>query len=1066
MTQVEALKQPVRLLSKWLILIAALLVLGCTIGYSQYRDYIQIESLEHDRLTGQTKVIERNLIPQIFSTDHAIVGILESLPAWYLERNGLELANKRLQIISDTLAGIQNILIIDANGQVLASNERELIGRDLSKRDYFQIALKSNNTQTLYVTPPFTTVLNTFVICLYRVIPGPDGKFGGIVIATVNPKHIQTLLDSVRYAQDTTASLIHGDGKLFMMMPERPDLNGKDLSLPGTLFARHQKSGLPVSMFAELVYVTGEEQMVAFRTIRPANFFMDKPLVVSVSRKLEAIYAPWLRASAMAGGMYGVLVLGAILSMVFYQRRQRLLARIVIHHEHERHLAEQTLKASEARLNAIFDASPDPLLISTAQGMITMTNQQVERLLGFTAGELIGQPIERLVPARFRMAHPTLRAEFAGAKAAQRMGDGLATKAMRKDGSECDVEISLSRIQTDQGVFFACALRNITERKQAEVALRIAATTFEAQEAMIVTDHNCVILRINQAFTESTGYTPEEAVGQTPRLLKSGRHDADFYRVMWETIIRTGGWHGEIWDRRKNGEIYPKSLAISSVKGVDGAVTHYVGTHQDITESKIAEEKIKQLAFFDVVTHLPNRTLLIDRLKHAITVSARGESCGALLFIDLDHFKTLNDTLGHDKGDLLLQQVAQRLVASVRESDTVARVGGDEFVVVLGGLNKSPQEAANQTDAVGETIRASLGRMYQLGDAEYRSTASIGATLFTGLQTSIDDLLKQADLAMYKAKEAGRNALRFFDPAMQTVIVERAALETGLRKAIDGNQLILHYQAQVASDGRVTGAEALVRWQHPERGMVSPAEFIPLAEETGQILPLGRWALESACTQLAAWATRPKMADLEMSVNVSAHEFRQSDFVDQVLAVLKNTGANPRRLKLELTESMLVDNIQEIVEKMFALKAKGVHFSLDDFGTGYSSLSYLKRLPLDQLKIDQSFVRDVLIDPNDAAIAKTIVALAQSLGLGVIAEGVETEAQRDFLTSIGCHAYQGYFFSRPLPLAGFEEFVLKVERAHGEPEIRLTLLQKTAQHGTSQPATDNNKQATFENSIC
>jgi len=394
-----------------------------------------------------------------------------------------------------------------------------------------------------------------------------------------------------------------------------------------------------------------------------------------------------------------------------------------------------------------------------------------------------------------------------------------------------------------------------------------------------------------------------------------------------------------------------------------------------------------------------------------------------LLFIDLDNFKTLNDTLGHDKGDLLLEQVAQRLSTCVREGDTVARLGGDEFVVVLTGLSTSERDAASSAEGVADKILAVLKQIYRLGDIAHQSTASIGVTLFRGQLATVDDLMKQADLAMYKSKESGRNAAHFFDPHMESVVKERAALQSDLRLALEEQQLVLHYQAQVVGNGCVTGAEVLVRWLHPLRGMVSPAEFIPLAEETGLILPLGHWVLETACRQLAKWASRPAMAHLKLAVNVSARQINQDDFVDEVLTILRETGADPLLLKLELTESLLVNNVEQIIEKMLALKNRGVSFSLDDFGTGYSSLSYLKRLPLNQLKIDQSFVRDVLIDPNDAAIARTIVALAQSLGLGVIAEGVETAAQRDFLNSAGCHAYQGYFFSRPIPVDAFEAFV-------------------------------------------
>jgi len=443
---------------------------------------------------------------------------------------------------------------------------------------------------------------------------------------------------------------------------------------------------------------------------------------------------------------------------------------------------------------------------------------------------------------------------------------------------------------------------------------------------------------------------------------------------------------------------------------------------RDISARKRAEEKITELAFFDPLTQLPNRRLLMDRLGQALIVCARNASCGAVLFLDLDHFKTLNDTLGHDMGDMLLQQVARRLTACVREGDTVARLGGDEFVLVLEGLHHNTQEAATQAREVGETILDTLNQPYRLDTGEHRSTASIGATLFTRATVSTDDLLKQADLAMYKSKDTGRNTLQFFDPAMQTVVLERAALETQLRRAIQEEQFVLHYQAQVVGDGRVTGAEALVRWLHPQRGLMAPGDFIPLAEETGLIQPLGEWVLQAACTQLACWAKQPALAHLSLSVNVSAHQFHRPDFVDQVLQILDLSGANPRRLKLELTESLLVDNLPLVVEKMFALKVKGISFSLDDFGTGYSSLSYLKRMPLDQLKIDRTFVRDILSDHHDASIAKAFIALAQGLGLSVLAEGVEIEAQRDFLTKAGCHAYQGFFFTRPLPLDAFETY--------------------------------------------
>ena len=558
------------------------------------------------------------------------------------------------------------------------------------------------------------------------------------------------------------------------------------------------------------------------------------------------------------------------------------------------------------------------------------------------------------------------------------------------------------------------------------VELRIAAAAFDSRESMMITDANGVILRINKAFTESTGYTAEEAVGQTPRLLKSDRQDPEFYRAMWESIHLTGSWQGEIWDRRKDGEIYPKWLTISAVKGDNGLVTHYVGSHIDITARKVAEEKIQHLAFYDHLTDLPNRLLLMDRLKQAVVSNARSGRLGALLFIDLDNFKSLNDTLGHYMGDLLLQQVTKRLESSVREGDTVARLGGDEFVVMLLGLTENPFDAAAQTESVGEKILLSLSQPYQLEKHAFHCTASIGIALFKDTEQSNDELMKQADIALYQAKKAGRNTLRFFDPQMQTSIASRVALEGDLHRALEKGQFQLYYQLQVDSSNRPLGAEALIRWVHPERGLISPIRFIPLAEETGLILSIGQWVLETACAQIKAWQQSALTNALVLAVNVSAKQFHQADFVSQVRTVVQRHDINPTRLKLELTESMLLENIDETIATMNQLKSVGIQFSLDDFGTGYSSLQYLKRLSLDQVKIDQSFVRDIATDPSDKAIVRTIIAMARSLDIAVMAEGVETEDQRQYLLDNGCSNYQGFLFGKPAPIEQFEALLTQI----------------------------------------
>jgi diguanylate cyclase (GGDEF)-like protein/PAS domain S-box-containing protein len=561
---------------------------------------------------------------------------------------------------------------------------------------------------------------------------------------------------------------------------------------------------------------------------------------------------------------------------------------------------------------------------------------------------------------------------------------------------------------------------DITERKRNDEELRIASIAFESQEGMILTDANAVIIRVNQAFTRLTGYSAKEAMGQTPRMLSSGRHDKTFYSAMWASLKKQGFWQGEIWNRRKNGIICAEWLNISAVSAPGGAVTHYVASFSDLTNNKEAAAEIHRLAYYDPLTQLPNRRLFQEQLSKALTVSCRSRKYGALLFIDLDNFKSLNDTLGHDMGDMLLTQVATRLVECIREGDTVARQGGDEFVVMLEELSQNPEEAVKQAGNVGEKILAALNQPYQLNSYEYHSTPSIGVTLFNDHLEAVDELLKQADIAMYAAKATGRNTLRFFDPGMQSAVTARATLEADLHRALAENQFKLYFQLQAHHDHQVVGAEVLLRWEHPERGLVLPMEFIPLAEETLLILPIGLWVLESACAQLKQWENIPLTRHLQLAVNVSALQFHQAGFVEQVCAVLEKYAIQPERLKLELTESLVLDNIEDTIIKMHKLKKIGVHFSMDDFGTGYSSLAYLTQLPLDQLKIDRSFVHNIGVKPTDAVIVQTIIGMANNLGMDVIAEGVETEKQRAFLELHGCSAIQGYLFGRPLPLDEFE----------------------------------------------
>ncbi len=520
------------------------------------------------------------------------------------------------------------------------------------------------------------------------------------------------------------------------------------------------------------------------------------------------------------------------------------------------------------------------------------------------------------------------------------------------------------------------------------------------------------------------GYCIDEIVGRHFSIFYTSAGTASVQPEQFLKQVESKGWDkNEGWWVRKDGSRFWAEVSISALCDSNVELLGYSLVIHDITESKLAEEKIERLAFYDTLTQLPNRLLLLDRLKQAMVSSIRDNRKGALLFIDLDNFKNLNDTLGHHIGDLLLQQVAQRLASCIREGDTVGRFGGDEFVIILGALSDQTIEAAGHTKAIGEKLFAALAQPFQLDNNTYRCAGSVGVTLFSGTQQTTDELMQQADIAMYQAKKAGRNTLRFFDQEMQSNISARVLLEGELQKALESRQFQLHYQIQVDSAHRPLGAEVLIRWLHPVRGLVSPALFIPLAEESGHIVAIGTWVLDTACAQLKEWQKNALTRDLTLSVNVSAKQFYQSDFINKVQDYIQRYAINPQLLKLELTEGMLLDNIEFVITTMNKLHDIGVRLSLDDFGTGYSSLQYLKKLPLDQLKIDQSFVRDISTDVSDKAIVTTIITMSQVLNMDVIAEGVETEEQRQLLLNSGCTHFQGYLFGKPIPLTQFEEML-------------------------------------------
>ncbi|OOG28138.1 sensor domain-containing diguanylate cyclase [Thioalkalivibrio denitrificans] len=694
--------------------------------------------------------------------------------------------------------------------------------------------------------------------------------------------------------------------------------------------------------------------------------------------------------------------------------------------------------SSLERQNLQLNRSVDRLetLLQGAEAIIWEADPQTGewRFMSGDTHAILGIPASRMYDAqsRERLIHPTdlphLREAWRTATAHPRPVD----YRFRHGSGEWIWlrDIVSAATDSDKRPVLRGLTLDVTVHRKAEAALKQSEARYREvldhiSEVIFRTDGEGRWTMLNPAWTELTGFTVEESLGRPVSEFVLSE-DKPCLEAFCAPVIQ-----GHIpFDReevrivtRDGGARWVSIYARSSLDEHQ-QVSATFGTLVDITERKAAEEEIRRLAFYDNLTSLPNRSLLHDRLNQAMATAHRNKGHGAVLFIDLDNFKDINDTLGHEVGDDLLRQVARRMLRTMRQTDTLARLGGDEFVVVLNDLHPDPLRAATQAEALGRKLIGLLQEPFRLDKRERHCTPSIGVTLFGQENTTVDELLRQADLAMYRAKAAGRNTLSFFAPEMHRAAEERAALEADFRKALRDRDFFLHYQPYVDDQGQVRGAEALLRWQHPERGRVSPMEFIPVAEQTGLITELGHWVLESVCRELAAWAKNPDCAQLDLAVNVSAYQFRHPDFVRELTTVLEQTGAPPGKLVLELTESLLLDDTKAVIERMNTVRELGVSFALDDFGTGYSSLSYLKRLPLSKLKIDQSFVRDLLLDPNDAAIAEMIISLSKTLGLEVIAEGVETREQLDFLSVRGCRCFQGYLFGHPVPLADLEDLIL------------------------------------------
>lgn len=700
-------------------------------------------------------------------------------------------------------------------------------------------------------------------------------------------------------------------------------------------------------------------------------------------------------------------------------------------------LTVELMQAKEKYSN-ILEHANEAIVTINEESLLETFNPASLILFGYSEDELAGSPIETLIPGFNHIK------ENRGAT-----DDTKETLVYgcRKNGQHFPVEVTIGEPFYNEQKSWISIIRDISKRIEAEQGLRLMSRIFEeSNDGIMVTDTDANIIDVNLAFTLITGYRKDEVIGKNPRMLKSEVHPPRFYKSMWKTLLESGKWHGEVWDKRKNGDIYPKWLAINAVKGNQGEVSHFVGIFTDITARKDAENKLKQLAHYDSLTGLPNRALFLEKLSWAINLARRDKRKMVLFFLDLDRFKLVNDTMGHQVGDQLLVEVAKRLLTCVRKSDMVARLAGDEFTIVLTGI-----DTLDKVMTIAQKVLAAFAPPVQLSGHELFITTSIGITTFPDDGDDAEKLLKNADTAMYFAKSQGKNSYQFYSDFMNQRVNDELELEINLRKALENNEFLLYYQPQIElASGKIMGAEVLIRWKHPVLGFIPPAQFIPYAERNELILPIGYWVLRTACEQYMAWQNQGLQAFL-LSVNYSGMQLKQNNQIALISGVLQETGMSPNNLKLELTEGVVMEDAENIVSTLYEFKKMGISFSIDDFGTGYSSLSYLKRFPIDSLKIDRSFVQDIASNADDHAIAATIIAMAHSLRLSVIAEGVETKEQLEILRALACDQIQGYYYFKPMPAAEFKKLLAASACYHDRLESLPASLSAASQ---AQPVAD------------
>ncbi|MFO8142851.1 MAG: EAL domain-containing protein [Marinobacter sp.] len=1016
-TQISSKKTAFSKAQPLLLYLLALLILLVSAGLIGSKAYQQAHQAAFDRSRARANLAEAFVANSFLSGQYGLrtmAGFVEPLieePGFGAEA-GLESIDRLLDEKIKDAGFIDAFFVAGLDGSLLYSSGSQATTDQAPAWDFIERFL--NKTQSDDVVTPLYADPETGRLSIWRVrkLRSASGAINALLIVKQSPDLLAQSVARLSLSAGESLALIDDNMVLVARLPvplrgELSDLTGTRVQEPHT--QAFIDSAETVGQVITGSPVDNENRFYTFRRVD------DLPYVVVVGEQTAVALQGW-RQSVLIGGV-GILLsalVGLFLLQQFY-RRLRLEQSLVTENEARKKL-QQDAQNNAARLSALIGSIPDMVFVIGQRGTFDFVHAVDKTHLLRPPEQMLGLNYHDVLPPELASRFDLIKEDVANHQQPRNFDYQLFL-----DGEARHFEARVAAIPDDQqqGSGFLALVQDITDSKLQQAEVRIASTAFETHLGILITDDHGVILRANRAFTRITGYEEHEVVGQTPRILQSGIQDKAFYQQLWGRVNQTGSWEGEIWNRHKDGQVFAEWLTVTAVPGESGAILNYVGTFHDITTRKEAERQVHRLAFYDSLTGLANRALLEERIADVGRSNNRNGTYAALLYLDIEQFRAVNDSRGYDVGDLVLKALAGRLSMIMRENDTLARIGGDEFGVLLPSLDASEEQSAQLAEVVAQKILAAFASPVEVVEYLVQVDVSIGISIFGKVVAHYDQQLQRAEQATQQAKErtrhAGLNRIAFFNPEMQARVVEHVLLEDQLRSALKENQLELYFQPQVRYPDTCVGYEVLLRWQHPDRGLVSPAVFIPLAEKSRLILPIGRWVLEQACQTIARWQDDPANAGMQLAVNVSVVQFQGVGFTEQVATILRQTGAPAGLLKLEVTESLLMDDPERVARVMSEIRELGVRFSLDDFGTGYSSLSYLKRLSLDQIKIDQSFIRDVTTNPASAAIVDSIIGLSQGLGLEVIAEGVETEAERDWLVEHGCDHFQGYLFGRPEP---------------------------------------------------